>query len=64
MTQAETYIFTDEQLQRDIDYYRAQRIATALLDAGLIDRDQFDLLTTLNLESFSPFLSKLMPRDR
>ena len=64
MTQAESNIFTDEQLQRDMDHYRAQRIVKAMLDSGLIDRQQFGFLTVLNRESFSPFLSQIMPGDR
>ena len=36
MEQAQVNIFTDEQLQRDMDYYRAQRISKAMLDFGLI----------------------------
>ncbi len=64
MTQAEPHIFTDEQLQRDMDHYRAQRIVKALLDSGLIDRAQYVDLTERNRRSFSPFLSEIMPRDR
>lgn len=30
------HFFTMEQFQQDMDYYRAQRIAKALLDSGLI----------------------------
>ncbi len=64
MTQTETNIFTDEQLQRNMDHYRAQRIVKALLDSGLIDRAQYADLTERNRRSFSPFLSEIMPRDR
>ena len=64
MEQAKVNIFTDEQLRRDMDYYRAQRISKAMLDSGLIDRAQFGFLTVLNRESFSPFLSQIMPGDR
>ena len=64
MTQAEPNVFTDEQLQRDMDHYRAQRIVKAMLDCGLIDRAQYTDLTERNRISFSPFLSEIMPRDR
>ncbi len=53
--------FTPAQYQRDVDYYRAQRIAESMLDAELISLSQFDDLTKLNLKSFSPFLAELFP---
>ena len=65
---AETYkgisterYFTAEQFQRDIDYYRAQKIADSLFRSGLISLVQFNKLTELNRKSFSPFLAEIMP---
>ena len=55
--------FTPEQFQRDVDYYRAQSIAKAMLDSGLISLSQFDKLTVLNRKSFSPFLAEIMPKS-
>ena len=55
------HFFTQEQLQRDVDYYRAQKIAKALLDEGKISLCQFNKLTALNRETFSPFLAEIMP---
>ena len=55
------HFFTEEQFQRDMDYYRAQTIAKTMLDAGLISLSQFDKLTALNRRSFSPFLAEIMP---
>ena len=55
------HFFTPEQLQQDVDYYRAQMIAKAMLDAGLISLPQFDNLTELNQKSFSPFLADIFP---
>ena len=54
--------FTREQFQKDVDYYRAQRIARSMLDAGLISLRQFCSLTALNRTSFSPFLAQIMPK--
>ncbi len=54
--------FTDEQFQRDVDYYRAQNIAKTMLDTGLISLSQFNKLTVLNRKSFSPFLAEIMPK--
>ena len=56
------HFFTEEQFQRDMDYYRAQTIAKTMLDAGLISLSQFDKLTALNRRSFSPFLAEIMPK--
>ena len=55
------HFFTEEQFQRDVDYYRAQTIAKTMLDAGLISLSQFDNLTELNRKSFSPFLADIFP---
>ena len=55
------HFFTEEQFQRDVDYFRAQQIAKAMLDAGLISLSQFDKLSNLNRKSFSPFLADIFP---
>ena len=55
------HLFTAEQFQKDIDYYRAQKIADALLNSGLISLAQFNKLTELNRKSFSHFLAEIMP---
>ena len=47
--------------QKDVDYYRAQKIANSLLSSGLISLVQFNKLTELNRKSFSPFLTEIMP---
>lgn len=56
------HFFTEEQLQHDVDYYRAQQIAKAMLDDDLITLEQFHHLTALNRNSFSPFLAEIMPK--
>ncbi len=56
------HFFTEEQFQKDMDYYRAQSITKSMLDAGLISLSQFDKLTALNRKSFSPFLHEIMPK--
>lgn len=55
------HFFTPQQFQHDVDYYRAQRIAKSMLEAGLISLSQFDNLTELNRKSFSPFLADIFP---
>ncbi|MBS4021698.1 MAG: hypothetical protein KGZ79_04670 [Dethiobacter sp.] len=51
---------TQEQLQREVDYVRAQRILESMLDKGLISLSEFNKITTLNRESFSPALAPIM----
>lgn len=57
------HFFTEEQFQRDIDYYRAQSIAKTMLGAGLISLSQFNKLTALNRKSFAPFLAEIMSKS-
>jgi len=52
---------TQNQLQREVDYVMAQRILESLLDKGLISLSEFNKITTLNRESFSPALAPIMP---
>ena len=46
--------FTQERIQGDLDYRRAQTIAKKMLDDGLISVDEFNKLTAINRETFSP----------
>ncbi len=55
------HFFTEEQFQRDVDYFRAQQITKSMLDAGLISLSQFDKLSNLNRKTFSPFLADIFP---
>ncbi|NLT15889.1 MAG: hypothetical protein GXY05_16310 [Clostridiales bacterium] len=50
-----------EQLQRESDYVRAQRVLESMLDKGLISLSEFNKITALNRESFSPMLAEIMP---
>lgn len=53
-----------EQLQREVDYVRAQRILSFMLQNGLISLSEFNKITTLNRKSFSPALAQIMPLNR
>lgn len=50
-----------EQLQREVDYARAQHLLESMLDKELITLSEFDKITALNRESFSPALAEIMP---
>ena len=53
-----------EQLQREVDYLRAQRILNSMLENGLISLSEFNKITALNRQSFSPALAQIMPENR
>lgn len=55
---------SQEQLQLEYDYIRAQRIIETLFDAGLISESEFDKITKLNRQSFTPALAQIMPEKR
>lgn len=45
---------TEELIQQDISYKFAQKISHSLLEKGLLNKDEFRRLCTLNKESYSP----------
>lgn len=55
---------SQEQLRREVDYVRAQQILGAMLNKGLISLSEFDKITGMNRESFSPMLAGIMPSNR
>ena len=54
---------SQEQLQREVDYVRVQQILESMLDNGLLSLLEFDKITALNRESFSPDLAQIMPSN-
>ena len=53
-----------EEIIRDVNYYQAQKAAQSMLDRGLISLDEFNKLTQINRDTFSPFLVEIMPEIR
>ncbi len=53
--------FTQERIQGDLNYKRAQAIAKTMLDSGLISVAEFNKLTAINRETFSPLFAEIMP---
>lgn len=49
-----------EQLQSEYDYARAQKLLISLLDAGFLTESEFNRITLLNRQSFSPSLASIM----
>lgn len=54
--------FTQERIQSDLDYVRAQNIAKKMLDYGLISVGEFNKLTAINRETFSPLFAEIIPK--
>lgn len=52
---------SQEQLRREADYARSQKILKSMLNQGLISLSEFDKITALNRESFSPAMAEIMP---
>ena len=51
-----------KELQREVDYYRAQCIAAKLLSNGMITKEQYKRLTALNLSAFAPRFETILTR--
>lgn len=50
------------QIQQDYDYFIAQKIANTMLSAELISLVEFNKLTQINRDTFSPMLAEIMPK--
>lgn len=50
-----------EQLQRDAGYHKAQLLLQSMLDSGLISLSEYNKITLLNRQTFSPYLVEIMP---
>ena len=55
-------IFTEEELQHEFDYFVAQQMLEKLLSMGNISVYVFNKITEKNRQTFSPYLSEIMPK--
>ena len=46
----------------EVNFYKAQRIADLLYEKGLISIVEYDKLSELNRQSFSPMFADLFPK--
>lgn len=53
--------FTTEKLQKEYDYYMAQKLLKKLREADLISEGELNKITALNRQTFSPYLAEIMP---
>ena len=50
---------TVSNIQKDYEFRCAQKMIWALFDAGLLSKDEFEQLSSLNKNTFTPFLAEL-----
>lgn len=53
---------TNQEMQNEYDYILAEQMTKNLLSQGLITEDEFEKIMAKNRDSFSPFISKIMPK--
>lgn len=51
---------TQEELQCEFDYYRAQQVLETMFMFGMISVDEFHKISAVNRKTFSPFLAEIM----
>lgn len=51
---------TLDAMQKDFEYEMAQKITKNLLEQGLISIDEYDRISALNAQNFSPFYRDLL----
>lgn len=55
---------SQDQLQREFDYMGGQMVLENLVQKGLISELEFNKITKLNRQSFTPALAQIMPENR
>lgn len=53
---------TNEEMRNEYDYILAEQMTKKLLAQGLITEDEYEKIMAKNRDSFSPFISKIMPK--
>lgn len=51
------------QAIEEVNYYKAQTITELLYARGMITFDEYDKLTDLNRQTFSPMYADLLPKS-
>lgn len=54
-------MMTKEQFQNEFDYMMAQQMLKTMLEKKLISLSEFNKISAINLEIFSPELASIMP---
>ncbi len=58
--EVQTESISEEQMQNEFDYMMAQQMLKNMLEKGMISLAEFDKISALNLEIFSPELASIM----
>ena len=58
--EVQTETISEEQMQNEFDYMMAQQMLKNMLEKGMISLAEFDKISALNLEIFSPELASIM----
>lgn len=53
-------VISEKQMQNEFDYMMAQQMLKNMLENGLITLAEFNKISALNLEIFSPELASIM----
>lgn len=53
-------VISEEQMRNEFDYMMAQQMLKDMLEKGMISLAEFDKISALNLEIFSPELASIM----
>ena len=55
---------TQDELRQDYSYFQAQKVAEQMLTLGLISLSEFNNLTQINRDTFSPLWVEIMAEIR
>ena len=55
--------YTQERLVATARFYLAQSFSDDLLKAGVISREQYELLSDINVETFNPLFAEIRPKS-
>lgn len=55
--------YSEEEMQREYHYIRAEQMTKKLLIKGLITEEEYGKIMVKNRQVFSPFLSDLYPQE-
>ena len=62
ITEYRRYAMEQQKIIDEVNYHKAQKITESLYKSGLISFDEYDKLTQLNRQSFSPLFVDLLPK--
>ena len=62
ITEHRRYAMEQQKIIDEVNYHKAQTITESLYKSGLISFDEYDKLTQLNRQSFSPLFVDLLPK--